>query len=80
VREFIENMENVVNATGAERMLLYVGHEANIAGFLAALDIFQPHIPVFSSCFIIEMYQNTGSEEHYVKVRSWLFLEREDSW
>ncbi|XP_048513020.1 venom acid phosphatase Acph-1-like [Athalia rosae] len=76
IREFLENMDNSISGKDRAKMLVYAGHETNVAGFLTALDIFKPHVPDFCSCLILEMYEDPRSvRERYVR----LFYKKSES-
>lgn len=64
----IDNMINAQKTTGAPdtKMYLYSGHESNVAGLLKAFDLYEPHVPQYSSAVITELQKL--DEEYYVKV------------
>ncbi|KAJ8664795.1 hypothetical protein QAD02_006457 [Eretmocerus hayati] len=48
------------------RVHLYSGHENNVAAVLQALDVYEPHVPEYSSSVIIEVHELNS--ELYIKV------------
>ncbi|XP_015524424.2 uncharacterized protein [Neodiprion pinetum] len=68
IREFIKNMDDVASERNSSKMLLYMGHEVNIAGLLSALDKFYLHVPKFSSCVIAELHKDPRNDQHYVRL------------
>lgn len=64
----IDNMiaaQNSINAPPT-KIYLYSGHESNIAALLHAFNVYEPHVPEYSSAIILELHQ-IGTE-YYVKV------------
>lgn len=68
LRKFIENMKVHVNDTlkPGKRIYLYSGHETNIASLLSTLDIYQPHVPEYSSAVLVELLYKENT--YYVKI------------
>ncbi|KAJ8984752.1 hypothetical protein NQ317_005017 [Molorchus minor] len=50
------------------KMYLYSGHENNVINVLAALDLFQVHIPNYSAAVILELHHLEDQNEWAVKV------------
>lgn len=70
IRVMTDNMIATQNPTAAPKtkIYLYSGHETNIASMLHAFDVYEPHVPEYSSAFILELQQI--QQEYYVKVIS----------
>lgn len=68
MKNITENMEKVRNGRQNDRkIMLYSGHETNIAGFLLALGVFTPHVPAYSSAVIVEL-RGDSKQEYFIKV------------
>lgn len=69
VKKIVDNM--VARSKGKldqrRKLMLYSGHETNVAAVLQALGVYKPHVPQFSSAVIIELHKDKG-KPHYVKV------------
>ncbi|KAI4503664.1 hypothetical protein M0802_001067 [Mischocyttarus mexicanus] len=72
LKEFIKNMVGYVNGTSIKekKLFLYSGHEINIACLLYSLNIYEPHVPEYSSSIITELLYREGI--YYVKVLYYL--------
>nr|AVZ66237.1 venom acid phosphatase [Sclerodermus guani] len=68
LRKITENMKAVKENTMAEgrKLFLFSGHETNVAAILNALDVYELHVPQYSSCVVIELHEVDNS--YYVKV------------
>ncbi|XP_046602438.1 venom acid phosphatase Acph-1-like isoform X4 [Neodiprion lecontei] len=69
IREWLENVDNYLNGSslsGNQIGYFYGGHEYNLASILAALGVFKPHVPYYSSAVIFEL--SKIDDEHFVKV------------
>lgn len=69
LRIITENMLNYISGVASvpPRLFLYSGHVNNLIGLLSSLNLYQPHIPDFSSAIIIELLEN-NDKHYYVKV------------
>lgn len=63
-----DNMIATQNGASPAKIYLYSGHESNIAALLKAFQVYEPHVPEYSSAIFIEL-QKINSE-FYVKVSS----------
>lgn len=50
------------------KMFLFSGHENNVINMLAAMNLFEPHVPKYSSAVIIELHYLEDEDKHVVKV------------
>lgn len=68
LRQITENMLNRISGVAMQpRIFLYSGHANNLIGLLSSLNLYQPHIPDFSSGIIVELLEN-NDKHFYVKV------------
>jgi hypothetical protein len=75
----IDQMVNKANSTLVpleRKIFLYSGHENNVINILAALNLFQPHVPKYTASAIVELHWITELQSHGVKV---LYLRDADS-
>nr|XP_046492664.1 venom acid phosphatase Acph-1-like isoform X1 [Neodiprion pinetum] len=69
IREWLENVDNYLNGSslsGNQIGFFYGGHEYNLASILAALGVFKPHVPYYSSAVIFEL--SKIDDKYFVKV------------
>ncbi|XP_046609504.1 venom acid phosphatase Acph-1-like isoform X4 [Neodiprion virginianus] len=69
IREWLKNVDNYLNGSslsGNQIGFFYGGHEYNLASILAALGVFKPHVPYYSSAVIFELSKT--DDEYFVKV------------
>ncbi|KAK2588038.1 hypothetical protein KPH14_004108 [Odynerus spinipes] len=68
LRKIIDSMKAHVNGTlkAGKKLILYSGHETNIASLLNTLEVYRPHVPEYSSAVIIELLYE--GDKYYVKV------------
>lgn len=53
---------------GECRMMLYSGDQRNIVGVLKNLDLWSPHIPNEAAALIFELYYDSDTDAHGMKV------------
>lgn len=53
-------------SSGEQKLVLYSGHDVNVAYLLIALGAFKPKVPPYGSYVIIEVHEI--DEEYYIKV------------
>ncbi|KAG8036884.1 hypothetical protein G9C98_004206 [Cotesia typhae] len=72
VRHFTDIMTNIINneTNNAPKINLLSGHETNVASLLNTLDVFEPHVPAYSSGVIIELLRN--QTDYFVGIRHYL--------
>lgn len=63
----INKSEGVFDPPG-RKIFLYSGHDNNVINILAALNLYEPHFPNYSSAVLIELYRVNNTNQHYVKV------------
>ncbi|CAH0561066.1 unnamed protein product [Brassicogethes aeneus] len=51
-------MEGVLSEE--RKIYLYSGHDINITQFLGTLDLFEPHMPPYCACVILELHEING--------------------
>lgn len=71
LKKIIENMKAKIDGTltpKGRKIYLYSGHENNVINILAALNVFQPHVPKYSAAAIIELHKLPESNDYVVKV------------
>ena len=71
LKKVIENMVAKANNTlkpENRKLFLFSGHENNVINMLAAMNLFQPHVPKYSSAVIIELHYLEDEDNHVVKV------------
>jgi hypothetical protein len=70
----IDQMVNKANSTLVpleRKIFLYSGHENNVINILAALNLFQPHVPKYTASAIVELHWIAELQSHGVKVKDW---------
>lgn len=48
------------------KVFMYSAHETNIVGVLRALNVYQTHIPFYSSAVVVELWKDI--DDYFVKV------------
>lgn len=66
IRIITENMLATQNDTTPAKIYLYSGHESNIAALLYAFQLYEPHVPEYSSAIVFEL--QLLNSRYYVKV------------
>jgi len=66
IRTILNNMMIARDHTAPTKIYLYSGHETNIAALLHAFNVYEPHVPEYSSAVIIELLQK--NKQYYIKV------------
>lgn len=68
LRKIIDDMVARKNGTLDERrkVMLYSGHDFNVVSLLAALGVYSPHVPQYSSAVMIELHE--VDKQYTVKV------------
>ncbi|XP_014472126.1 PREDICTED: venom acid phosphatase Acph-1-like [Dinoponera quadriceps] len=70
IRAMTDNMIKTQNGASPAKIYLYGGHETNIAALLKALEVYETHVPEYSSAIIIELLQI--GFDYYVKLLYYL--------
>lgn len=73
LKKVIDQMKISINSylkgrSDKRKMYLYSGHEANIINILAVLNVYTPHVPIYSSAVIIELHYYHEKHIYGVKV------------
>ncbi|XP_046741603.1 venom acid phosphatase Acph-1-like [Diprion similis] len=69
IREWLKNVDDYLDGSSQSENHIgfyYGGHEYNVAAILAALGVFEPHVPYYSSAVIFEL--SKIDDEYFVKV------------
>lgn len=58
IKKFLDDIQAGIDSKKFQpKIFLYAVHEYNMAYVLSALGIFDPHIPYYSSCLIVELHE-----------------------
>jgi len=66
IRTILNNIMAAQDHIAPTKIYLYSGHETNVAALLHAFNVYEPHVPEYSSAIIIELLQK--NKQYYVKV------------
>lgn len=69
LRNITDTMYDIIhNKVKNERKInLFSAHESNVAALLSTLGVYEPHVPEYTSCIIIELLKDEN-DKYYVKV------------
>ncbi|KAK0164547.1 hypothetical protein PV328_003163 [Microctonus aethiopoides] len=73
LKNIIESMNGIANKTiqDGRKIHLFSAHDTNIASFLISLNVFEPHVPEYTSAVIVELLRNKH-KEYFVGIRYYL--------
>lgn len=66
IRTIAENIRTVQNGSLSTKIYLYSGHETNVAALLHAFNVYEPHVPEYSSAVVLELLEENN--QYYVKL------------
>ncbi|KAF5297843.1 hypothetical protein FQA39_LY11920 [Lamprigera yunnana] len=69
LKMYLDTVDQKINGTfipQQRKMLLYSGHEGNVASLLRALNVYTRHIPVYGACILLELHLIDGV--HGIKI------------
>jgi hypothetical protein len=70
LQTILEHMQDVVNGTerdSGNKMIVYSGHDTDVAAALAALGIYNGKQPPYASAVLLELHQDDISREWFVR-------------
>lgn len=71
LKKVIDHMLRKANGTlvpQERKAYLYSGHENNVINILAALNLFKPHVPLYSAAVVIELHYLPDVQTHTIRV------------
>ncbi|KAK0182660.1 hypothetical protein PV327_000774 [Microctonus hyperodae] len=73
LKNIIESMNGLANETikDGRKIHLFSAHDTNIASFLLTLNVFEPHVPEYTSAVTVELLRNKH-KEYFVGIRYYL--------
>lgn len=67
LQKFIEESKTKIDGTikpPGRKMFLYSGHENDIVKVLAALSVYDQHVPPYSSAVMLELHKKPSTQEY----------------
>ena len=68
VKELTKNFKSVIKGTNDKKIYIYSTHDSMLAALMHGLNVFDGELPLFGSTLLLELHQNPGEEQYYVKI------------
>ncbi|KAF5300268.1 hypothetical protein FQA39_LY11125 [Lamprigera yunnana] len=66
LKNIIDHLNNTItDSLENPKIIVYSGHEINIVGLLSAMKVYNPHVPPYGACIVLELYDNDAVKVLY---------------